>query len=76
MANIRFRLAKPSDARQLANCHWTVRDRYTDGIFLSLGKGFLRAYYEVMLDNPDEIVVCAENENGEIVGFSSGSLKL
>lgn len=74
MANIRFRLAKPSDARQLANCHWTVRDRYTDGIFLSLGKGFLRAYYEVMLDNPDEIVVCAENENGEIVGFSSGSL--
>lgn len=74
MANIRFRLAKPSDAKQLTECHWTVRDRYTDGIFLSLGKGFLRAYYEIVLDDPDEIIVCAENESGEIVGFSSGSL--
>lgn len=74
MAKIRFRLAKPSDAKQLTDCHWTVRDRYTDGIFLSLGKGFLRAYYDVVLDDPNEIVVCAENEQGEIVGFSSGSL--
>lgn len=74
MSNIKFRLAKPSDAKQIANAHWTVRDRYTDGIFLSLGKGFLRAYYEIVLDDPNEIVVVAENENKEIVGFSSGSL--
>ena len=74
MGKIKFRLAKPSDAKQMTDCHWTVRDRYTDGIFLSLGKSFLRAYYEIVLDDPNEIVVCAENENGEIVGFSSGSL--
>lgn len=74
MGKIKFRLAKPSDAKQMTHCHWTVRDRYTDGIFLSLGKSFLRAYYEIVLDDPNEIVVCAENENGEIVGFSSGSL--
>ena len=74
MSKIKFRLAKSSDAKQLTECHWTVRDRYTDGIFLSLGKGFLRSYYEVVLDDPNEIIVCAENENGEIVGFSSGSL--
>lgn len=74
MSKIKFRLAKPSDAKEMTNCHWTVRDRYTDGIFLSLGKSFLRAYYEIVLNDPNEIVVCAENENGEIVGFSSGSL--
>ncbi len=74
MGKIKFRLAKPSDAKQIANVHWHVRDRYTDGIFLSLGKGFLSAYYEVVLNDPNEIVVCAENENEKIVGFSSGTL--
>lgn len=74
MSEIRYRLAKPSDAKQIANCHWHVRDRYNDGIFLSLGKGFLQSYYEIILDDPNEIVVCAESKNGQIVGFSSGSL--
>lgn len=74
MSEIRFRLAKPSDAKQITNCHWHVRDRYTEGIFLSLGEKFLRAYYQVILDDPNEIIVCAENKDGEIVGFSSGSL--
>lgn len=74
MGEIRFRLAKPSDAKQIANCHWHVRDRYSQGIFLSLGEGFLRAYYKVILDDPNEIIVCAENKKGEILGFSSGSL--
>lgn len=74
MKEVRYRLAKPSDAKQIADCHWHVRDRYNEGIFLSLGKGFLRAYYEVILDDPNEIIVCAENKEGKIVGFSSGSL--
>ena len=74
MNDIRFRLAKPSDAKQIANCHWHVRDRYTEGIFLSLGERFLRAYYQVILNDPNEIIVCAVNKEGEIVGFSSGSL--
>ena len=74
MSNIKFRLAKPCDAKQIANCHWHVRDRYSQGIFLSLGECFLRAYYKIILDDPHEIIVCAENEKQEIVGFSSGSL--
>lgn len=40
MSNIKFRLAKPSDAKQIANVHWNVRERYQKGIFLSLGKIF------------------------------------
>ena len=74
MGDIKFRLAKPSDANQIADCNWRVRDRYKEGIFLSIGKSFLRAYYKVILDDPNEIIVCAENKNGIIVGFSSGSL--
>ena len=74
MKEIKFRLAKPSDAKQIANCHWHVRDRYSQGIFLSLGESFLRAYYKIILDDPWEVVICAENEDGKIIGFSSATL--
>lgn len=73
MSSILFRLAKPSDAKQIAYCHWHVRDRYTKGIFLSLGERFLRAYYQVILDDPYEVVVCAEKD-GRIIGFASTTL--
>lgn len=71
MTKVRFRLAKPCDAKQIANVHWHVRDRYTEGIFLSLGKMFLKAYYEIILNDPWEVVICAEKEDGKIIGFSS-----
>lgn len=74
MSEIRFRIAKPSDATQIANCHWHVRDRYSQGIFLSLGEGFLRTYYKIILDDPWEVVVCAEREDGKIVGFTSATI--
>lgn len=74
MNEIKFRLAKPSDAKQIANCHWHVRDRYTTGIFLSLGEPFLRTYYKIILDDPNEVFICAENEKGKIVGFNNATL--
>ena len=73
MGTISYRLAKPSDAKQIASCHWHVRDRYTRGIFLSLGERFLRTYYNIILDDPYEVVVCAEKE-GRIIGFASTTL--
>ena len=75
MSEIRFRLAKPSDAKQIAHCHWHVRDRYSQGIFLSLGESFLKTYYKIILNEPWEVVVCAENSKGKIVGFSSATLE-
>lgn len=74
MSEIRYRLAKPSDAKEIANVHWHVRDRYTQGIFLSLGKGFLESYYKITLNDPWEVVVCAVNEEGKIVGFNGTTL--
>lgn len=74
MSDIRFRIAKPSDARQIADCHWHVRDRYSTGIFLSLNKKFLEVYYKITLDDPTEVVVCAEREDGVIAGFCSATI--
>lgn len=74
MSEIRYRLAKPSDAKEIADVHWHVRDRYTQGIFLSLGKGFLESYYKITLNDPWEVLVCAINEEGKIVGFTSTTL--
>lgn len=74
MSEIRYRLAKPSDAKEIADLHWHVRDRYTQGIFLSLGKKFLRTYYEIILDDPWEVIVCAVKEDGKMVGFASTTM--
>ena len=74
MSEIRFRLAKPSDAKQIAYVHYHIRDKYDQGFFAEVNYSFLKAYYEVVLNDPCEVVVCAEDENQKIVGFSSGSL--
>lgn len=74
MSNIKFRLAKPSDAKQIAYVHYHIRDKYDQGFFAQVNFNFLKHYYKVMLYDPNEVIVCAEDENGEIVGFSSGSL--
>lgn len=76
MDDIIFRLAKPCDAKALAYLHWSVRERYTKGIFLLLGKSFLKTYYRIILNDPYEVIVCAENINTkQIIGFSSATLK-
>ena len=74
MGNIKFRLAKPSDAGQIAYVHYHIRDKYDQGFFAQVNYAFLKQYYQVVLDDPCEVVVCAEDENQKIVGFSSGSL--
>ena len=73
MKEIRYRLAKPSDAKQIAAIHYGIREQYDVGIFARLGKPFLRRYYSIMLNDPWEVVVCAEKE-GRIMGFSSYTL--
>lgn len=74
MSNIKFRLAKPSDAKQIAYVHYHIRDKYDQGFFAQVNYSFLEHYYKVVLNDPCEVVVCAEDENQKIVGFSSGSL--
>lgn len=74
MSNIKFRIAKPSDAKHIAYVHLHIRDKYDKGFFAQVNYSFLKRYYQIMLNDPNEVVVCAEDETGKIVGFSSGSL--
>ena len=76
MSEIKYRLAKPSDAKEIAALHWHVRDRYSQGIFLSLGQRFLTEIYKILLNDAWEVVVCAVNEDEKIIGFASTSLNI
>lgn len=74
MSTIRFRLAKVSDARQIAYVHYHIREKYDQGFFAQVNYSFLKQYYKVVLNDPYEVVVCAEDEDRRIVGFCSSSL--
>lgn len=71
---ILYRMAKVSDAKQIAQIHYSVRNKHPLGIFSQMGLTFLVQYYKIILDDPYEIIICAENEKREIVGFNSGTL--
>jgi hypothetical protein len=71
---IRLRLAKPSDAKQIAAIQYSMRKSNDLGIFSQMDRFFLVNYYKIVLNDPWEVVVCAENEQGKIVGFNSSTL--
>ena len=66
---MRFRLAKPSDAKELARIHSAVKEVNDRGIFVMMGGPFLREYYRLVMSDINSICVCAE-ENGKVLGFS------
>ena len=74
MSNIKFRLAKPSDAKQIAYVHYHIRDKYDQGFFAQVNYSFLKQYYKVVLNDPCEVVVCAEDDSQKVIGFCSASL--
>ena len=47
-----FRLAKPSDAKQIAYVHYHIRDKYDQGFFAQVNYAFLKQYYKVVLIDP------------------------
>lgn len=69
-----YRIAKVTDAKDIAKIHYSVRYKHPLGIFSQMGLSFLIQYYKVILNDPYEIIICAENESREIVGFNSGTL--
>jgi len=74
MENIKFRLGKLCDAKQVAYVHYHIRDKYNQGFFAQVNYKFLVQYYKIMLNDPNEVIICAEDYNNNIVGFSSGCL--
>ena len=70
---MKFRLAKPSDAKELSNLHYKIKDLDGRGIFSRMGKYFLKTYYSIILNDPNEVVLCAYDDKN-IVGFASATL--
>lgn len=69
-----YRLAVPGDARCLAGLHYECATELEDSFMASLGVGWLKAYYDVVLSDPHCVIVAAFDRSGELLGFSSGSL--
>lgn len=67
-----IRLAVPDDAAALAGIHFDCRDRLPKSFMINLGRGFLTAYYRILLRLKTTVVLCAENETG-LLGFASGT---
>ena len=73
---MKFRIAKVSDYKEIAELHYNVRDRYSRGFFSKMGKLFLNQYYKIILNDPNEVVLCAVDNSGDICGFTSGTLNV
>ncbi|MDR3724535.1 MAG: hypothetical protein P4K83_08635 [Terracidiphilus sp.] len=71
---MRIRLAKPSDSKAISEIHYRSRDRSSTGFFSQVSKLFLVHYYKVVLDDPNSVVVCAEDTDGTVCGFASATL--
>jgi len=73
---MKYRLAKTVDYRSIAELHYNIRETYSVGIFAQLGKSFLNQYYRILLNDPNSVVVCAEDDYGIIQGFCSATLNI
>ena len=71
---MKYRIAKQIDSRAIVNLHYAIRKTYAVGFFSKLGKHFLRKYYKILLNDPNSVIVCAEDDKGIIQGFCSATL--
>ena len=73
---MKYRIAKEIDCIAIVNLHYAIRKTYSVGLFSKLGKLFLKKYYKILLNDPNSIVVCAEDDKGIIQGFCSATLDI
>jgi len=71
---MKYRIAKAVDSKYIVELHYNIRETYSIGVFSLLGKSFLKRYYKIILNDPNSVVVCAEDEFGVMQGFCSATL--
>ncbi len=74
MGFIKNRIAKESDALSLALLHIECSKYQQGGFMHKLGLNFLKKYYEITINNKNSVIILAQNENDEVLGFHSGTL--
>ena len=72
--SISYRLAKVSDVQSIANLHWESSKKQPSSFMFKLGYLFLVRYYKCILNEKQSVVLCAEDEEGNLLGFVSGSI--
>jgi hypothetical protein len=70
--NLRF--ARKKDAGQLARLHSASLADLPDSLEFALGAPYLEQYYRILSDEKGCVILCAENDDGNIVGFLSSTL--
>ena len=72
---LKFRIACRRDAPELARLHYNSALTQPGGFMHLLGRNFLQAYYEVLLDEGSSTIVCAHRNEKELIGFVAGSIR-
>lgn len=67
---MKYRIAKECDLNAITNIRFSISEVNCVGIFASLGRPFLKAYYKLILKDKDSIFICAEDDSGQIKGFN------
>jgi hypothetical protein len=71
---VKFRNAKLVDANQIAYIHIESSKNQPGGFMHKLGFFFMFYYYKILIQEKHSIIIIAEDENGLIYGFCSGTL--
>lgn len=67
---MKFRLAKPADAKRIAEIRGKIKEVNSLGLFVLMGGSFLRTYYKLVLSDPHTYSLCAIDNDGKILGYS------
>ena len=71
---MQIRVAKPTDASDLAHVYHQCFSELPESFLPKLGVGFLTEYHRILLSQADSLALCAENDEGKVVGFTCGTL--
>jgi hypothetical protein len=73
---VKFRLAQREDINQLVDIHIESGKGQPGGFMYKLGYAFMRKYYAILLSEKSSLVILAEDDDGLIYGFCSGTLNV
>jgi len=69
-----LRFAKSSDINALAKLHLECGKHQPGGFMFKLGLPFLKIYYKLLINEKNSVIILAEDENSDLLGFTSGTM--
>ena len=74
MDEIKIRFACLSDAEKITESHLFSSSKQPGGFMFRMGRRFLCQYWRLILLEKNSVILCAEDQNGEFLGFVSGTI--